>query len=729
VITITAYSNKNARWDLTINGTTPSALTLVDMQIEYDGADDPIQSPFYVPKFTFIFLGGKDLYEAFGTIGNTTHSFLLTGGNNKFTGYLTRDIFSMPNTGYAEQFSLNGISSVEALKFHPYEMDLQKTTLTYARTLVSDIITSHTAVDAVSFPNPSSITTFFPYINEEALCMNDDNNDPVTMLEVVEWILSVLCMRLVLRWDNKVDIYNLTDLFALGGTDYAAVTHAGIDEIFTTNEYYNSVTVECRESRVQLVNIDLKIPEDSDIALKDLNIRYRYFTGWFNSDHWSGFCRHMRKRGYFKLDQFDGWTFPHYDTNGSIGRWYDPDDIILPISGRDPKEKFPTMGAYPVLHKFNTNEWEKYILVNPRFYPARADAHSSYVWAEYNRSFVADEGDYICINGYLAYSLFSELADQWRDVSPNTGGWHMLTSQRPAVSATHWEWESCYIPVLDVRTGDLGYHDDWVRKDSYDWFEVSVSFAGKYWQPTSNSWVNMAVRFNIEAEENQGEQDSAFQVFTKIYKTVSPADQSKFSRYFSQVTGYWIPLPAQYGRLIIKCYFPSKKDGSLPTEIPIMWLKDFTVQKVSLLDDSQFVIRENPAYQFQREDTPVADKEIKKYTTYLSSYNSVMRETFISTMFADSAGTVHVSSAQFAYKNPQTQIWKIINERPEYHLGRISLNYISGMKKITDILNISDRQLTYIYKGDCLWENGCIINPLQDKVEVTYCYNRTNYDN
>jgi hypothetical protein len=66
-------------------------------------------------------------------------------------------------------------------------------------------------------------------------------------------------------------------------------------------------------------------------------------------------------------------------------------------------------------------------------------------------------------------------------------------------------------------------------------------------------------------------------------------------------------------------------------------------------------------------------------------------------------------------------------ERPEYHLIRISLYYISGMQKISDILNIADRKLTFTYGNDKLWENGCAY-PLRDTAEVTYNYNQTDYE-
>jgi hypothetical protein len=50
-MTVTAYSNKNVKWDLTVNGTTPSELTLVDISIEYPGAEDPIEDQGKRMKF------------------------------------------------------------------------------------------------------------------------------------------------------------------------------------------------------------------------------------------------------------------------------------------------------------------------------------------------------------------------------------------------------------------------------------------------------------------------------------------------------------------------------------------------------------------------------------------------------------------------------------------------------------------------------------------------------
>jgi hypothetical protein len=104
-MTLTAYSNKNVKWDLTLNSTTPSELTLVDIAIEYPGAEDPIEDVMYLPKFTFTFLGTKELYDGFGEITWNSHPFeLVSDSGFKWLGYLTPDVFSMPNTDTGNSF-------------------------------------------------------------------------------------------------------------------------------------------------------------------------------------------------------------------------------------------------------------------------------------------------------------------------------------------------------------------------------------------------------------------------------------------------------------------------------------------------------------------------------------------------------------------------------------------------------------------------------------------------
>jgi hypothetical protein len=62
------------------------------------------------------------MYDAFGEITWNSHPFeLVSDSGFKWLGYLTPDVFSMPNTGYDENFAINGISQVEALKYIPYE--------------------------------------------------------------------------------------------------------------------------------------------------------------------------------------------------------------------------------------------------------------------------------------------------------------------------------------------------------------------------------------------------------------------------------------------------------------------------------------------------------------------------------------------------------------------------------------------------------------------------------
>jgi hypothetical protein len=98
---------------------------------------------------------------------------------------------------------------------------------------------------------------FTAWINPQCFCMNDDDMDEISMLEVLEWCASSLGWRFILDWDNVVYVYGLTSLFAAGGGDYSELKHAGIDETFESGKTYDSVIVECKEARSEYVNIDL----------------------------------------------------------------------------------------------------------------------------------------------------------------------------------------------------------------------------------------------------------------------------------------------------------------------------------------------------------------------------------------------------------------------------------------------------------------------------------------
>jgi hypothetical protein len=140
-----------------------------------------------------------------------------------------------------------------------------------------------------------------------------------------------------------------------------------------------------------------------------------------------------------------------------------------------------------------------------------------------------------------------------------------------------------------------------------------------------------------------------------------------------------------------------------------------------------YVNRTNKAYEGEHNEGTAAHSS-KKYSIYLSSYKDDLFETFLSTLSWNKEGTVPVTdNVPYTYPFPQGNS-ATFTERLEYHLIRISLYYISGMKKISDILNIADRKLTFTYGDDKLWENGCAIYPLCDTAEVTCSYNRTTYE-
>jgi hypothetical protein len=358
-MTLTAYSNKNVKWDLTLTGTTPSELTLVDISIEYPGTEDPIEDVMYLPKFTFTFLGTKELYDDFGEITWNSHPFELASDSGyNWLGYLTPDVFSMPNTGYREEFSMNGISQVEALKFLKFPFEEYGDGLINVIQNIVDTIKNNTQITEAkaNFVWNSDVLNAM-WVAPECFSMNDDDSAHISMYEAVEWTCKSLGLRVILNRDNTVDVWDLIDLFRSGTEDYSKVKHAGIDETFNTGETIESVIVTGKEARVEISNINLTLPAiarefgQNEITVKQgwkLNI----FGKAYGKTTWHTYYRYI---GYFQKNEFDGWTFPHYDKVGQpVDEGWNPDKIFSMEQGY----RIPLPGAYPMIYKHDNEDWQ-----------------------------------------------------------------------------------------------------------------------------------------------------------------------------------------------------------------------------------------------------------------------------------------------------------------------------------------------------------------------------------
>jgi hypothetical protein len=439
-----------------------------------------------------------------------------------------------------------------------------------------------------------------------------------------------------------------------------------------------------------------------------IEVRQGIEKGWFHKEeNFNGYTRYL---GYFKQDQFDGWSFPKYNASGAIEEWWNPDAIF-------DSNDVPVMGAYPMVYRQNSGSWTKAMVVIGQLWGRGANSNLPY--AVYQKKFIPNKGDYICFEGSVICSFFS---------TEDSGGWPVFASRKPFQTKKNPGelWTQCPVPIL-LRKGDEGNADAWDRLQRVKWLYASVKFGDKYWNPAGKNWVNSEVKFEIgfggADKHNNQDNDNAYQVPWEIEKKIDTTGE--IDKYFEKVTGYWIELPPAYGELIVGLYFPFR--DSIITHYPTVFIPEFKISKVNIYNDSEYVDRTNKAYEGGRNEGTAAHSS-KNYSVYLSSYKDDLFETFLSTLFMDKGGTLPVKdNVTYTYPCPQGGILTV-TERPEYHLIRISLYYISGMKKISDILNIADRKLTFTYGNDKLWENGCAIYPLRDTAEVTYNYNQTAYE-
>ena len=713
---VNAYSDRGKRWEIVFEGQTPEALTLVDFSIEYAGTDDPLEDPLYLPKFTFTFLGKKELYDAFGTITWNSHPFTITGDSEDeanpytFKGYLVPDVFSMPNTGFREEFELNGISEVEALKYVPYASISSMVNLWAT---VEDILTENTGVFSVT---PPAGQVKYMHVNDASLSMTDDKEKKISMLKVLEWICA-LGWRLMLNWDNTVTVYYLPHLFSVGGNDYSEVKHAGVDETFETGEVYESVSVSIEETRPEIANIDLKLPSQiADMGMHTVHVQLPRRSG-HHSDPYRTYDRFC---GYFKKGQFDGWEFPKYRGTSEETDWDNPDKIFG-MNGE------PICGAYPsVTRQRNYDDWRKTLLVV--CYYNKEQCPFSAPYAIYKKSFIPRKGDFLNIKGSVIHSFFAYCDSKYNP------GWPILYGPQGEGYHVNWDgnetWEQCPVPV-GLRAGADGDTFSWERRKMYYWMYISVRFGDRYWNPTAGDWTGTTEqKFELLTIEDNGEgNDNAFQVPKEIVKKIDAFSEAKTDAFFKDAEGYWLELPNSFGELEIRFYFPFRKTGAFSYR-QVMMVENLTVSKINIYDDSEYVNREDVVYEAKRDETAATpESEKKEYTLYFSSYRDDTFEVFLSTLYYDAAGTEPVlDDTEFLYPYPQGGGSLTKYERPEKHIARIALYYISKLKKITDMLYLKDRKATYSYRGDKLWENGCNISPLTDTVEITYCYNRTSYD-
>ncbi|MDR2692124.1 MAG: hypothetical protein LBB73_07540 [Dysgonamonadaceae bacterium] len=728
-MTLTAYSNKNVKWDLTLNGTTPSELTLVDIAIEYPGTEDPIEDVMYLPKFTFTFLGTKELYDDFGEITNTSHPFELASDSGyKWLGYLTPDVFSMPNTGYREEFSMNGISQVEALKFLKFPFEEYDDYLINVVKTVEDIIKDNTGI--------ASISQHFTYNHNQLagmhvmpLCfsMNDDDNAYISLYETLEWACSSLGLRLVLNWDNTVGIWDLIDVFSEGSADYSKLKHAGIDETFETGKVFESVIVQCKEARIEIKNIDLKLPEDRSRSEHTIQIRQgaeRWkgplgitITGKNSTAH-----THNRYVGYFKEKQFDGWKFPKYDviTGQEIEEWWNPEKIFT-------EDDIPSPGAYPIIYRKDSESWEKAMMIVSTYDHPTAGITvnlEGVPYAVYKQNMVPNTGDYLCFNGTVIGSPH---------INRDPNKWPTLA--RGGVYRTPWVlvkadegeiWTQCPCPV-PVGKGDGDQADVETLTDFVHttWLLASVCFAGKYWKPDSwggGEWVDVETKFEIRNESKNVKKDKGINLFQQPWEISTKVDASgEIDKYFEKVTGYWLKLPNKYGELVVTLYTPEVSRRFTGIVGVVTFLTNIQISKINIYNNTDFFEKNNMTYHAGKDEN-IIGVESNKYDVYLSSYKENMFESYLSTLYSDKEGEDRVVNLSWNYGEGSR-----IEERPEYRIARIALYYISGMKSISDVLNINDRLFVYKYNENLLWENGCTINPLMDTVNVKYSYNTLNY--
>jgi hypothetical protein len=705
MVTVTTYSRRHGyKIDLTIEGQTPEELVLSDIVIKYPESE--VIYPLVYPNFTFTFLGTKELYEQFGAIGYDTHPFTLTAScGHTFKGYLTPEVFSMPNTGFDEYFSINGVSEIENLKNIPFKAEDYGDMVPVVQ-LINDIFGNHTGI-----ARPPSIIRVFSGDMGSVNSLNfiNDDGEAENLFEILEWIGTIYTFKFILYFDNTLDIYSLAYLAAAeaGGGDYAVALHCGIDETFGTGEIFDKATVIVSDYEQPQIPMDFSLKNLGPKGDIPMEVRQGKHYKWSNPGKWYIYERYI---SYFKKGESE-WSFPKYRDKG--------DGTFIQVDEFDESQIFPggipVLGAYPIGYrsypKDNTDDntainWkspEKCLLIKnwdgDNDNRDNGSGSGSYLTVmEYNgKSFTTEKDSYLFFTFDYGFTLFYGEPGTWK------GHW-----EGGLFGGTNYDgtgnMDRCPVPIHP-------HHSDQALS-SQRLLRFSVKYRGKYWDDDSKGWKESLTWFQLMPNQNVKMNE-----FGSI-KDYPPPDGKPF---YESVSGYWLRFSENsgVGELTVTVQVIPNLLAPYAGKNPIScWLKDFNIRLVQATSAEK-------AFLSNKQDTTYTNTETGKFeypsiTVKLSSSNE-------SKSSRSKLLTGESAIDTFHYILPTGSGTWAVHEKPEYHIIRMITQYISRIKSVEDILDIYSFEWTKTYHGDMLWCNSLEYHLTEGTVKCKYYYNDLNY--
>jgi hypothetical protein len=685
MITINSFSaDKNIPIQLVIEGTTPTVLTLVDIQINYNTSTD-INPDVVDYNGTIRFYGTPADYDAFGKIEYGTHRVtVIYGGVAEFHGFLLPAVYDQLNTGFGEYFDLNFESGLSSLGRVNYEKD---TNLYTIRSIMNEIIDR---AEIASFVNERSFTESLSDIMVYNLNFINDDKEFESYLTILNWVCSTLSMKAVMGWDN---VLYLTSMELLNGTgaypEYQALNiHQGLNETYSVSKKIETVQIHVNNYELPDVETDFSLVGSQKLMdQKPMRIRRgkHYRISGVNK-YWNVYDRQIYA---FRVEQEKLWHLNKYNALNQLVDEFDSSKYI--VGG------VPLAGAYPIA-------WCR-----------RSEPGLNFEGMEQSIWFKLHNNGTLISNTNLVKLITCEL--------PN------FLSQKNTFLFFDWDVAYC-MGYGDVNTWDRGWYDDYNADDrapyspNYDECAVAISpiigddaseyikrsvnvgmsikftnLSGtvSYWYPLGNTpgWTTNALysSFTIPSEDLF---EFKFGSIRENY-IVSPrmADGSPAIFDTAAPTGkLWVRLPESLGKLEISF------GGSNIFDFKSLLFRNLQIDRMIAKNEVSEIDLSLEDVLYSNTNSTEIDRSV---TFYMYSTN-----------LKSGRGQLFINNADQPLD--ELHYTNVGQEKPEWHAIRIYEKSISKSKIYRDIFMLSDIKMNYSDR----YFNGGTINLMSGIIEAEY---------
>jgi hypothetical protein len=765
-VSTTVYDVNGNPWTLNLRGnTTPSTLTLTQGGILIEYPKYEIEEPIICPKFTFTFVGTPATIEQFGVIQEFNQPFTLTftrsGVKYEWRGYLIDDIFDIPNTGFEELISINGISELESLKYRSFAFTAGAT-LPSINVTVSNILQNvyNKGINYDYSFTPANLG-FVSHIN-----WYDEEGIPMNQLDVLKKVCQYYTLILRQDLDQALNFVSYTQLFkeSANAVNYSTIKHKDIAETYSKTTNYLSASV---------TDSVLK-PEDAIVSLSSSTVDERPYLHkirvWYISTGLIPGINDKRKNHAWynyetrlhviQKDEYPGWTFPHYEyTNNAykmVDEWWNPDKVIKT------QYKIPVAGMYKVSYRgWQDTEaksgsgisvgmaWKNEINAIPlsdlfliKAFDRNDAAQTSKpqgLISEGTRPFAVFESEievgsdnYLLLSGDLGYSYRWGSAYAWNTLMPyNTkvnfesgpvDNDELTNFYENNITGTNGVYADIAVPSLNMiqsRMQPTGLKTI---------LRAEITFKGKGWDGdewiTANPIIIIQCNPGAELEAATGSiKDVQPPVVTPLYEELGKGHAIRFGKKQDGSGEENIGRGVLKIRLFTDTYYGSPYNllGAGLT----LWLKNFNLNFVRAKDDVKVSKKpQSPVYEYGNKKEP----KYSQINNYLMSYYDDDIKSF-SHVYDDAEGNNKIDTKVYNLPTGVSTVFNV-TEKPEEHTLRVIKQVLSGMVIINDVIDFNNfNDLKQVkYNGDLMVRDSYTIDALNNKVSVSWLIRKFNYN-